>query len=130
MKKLDNYVKALNNLHVVREVEPPYTVLNTAGSVGLFEICFEQAWKAMKEILQQHGYGENRIGSPKQIIKLAFSAGMIDKQEEWLAMLESRNNVTHSYNEEIAIKIIEDVKEKYISLFEELKTEILKNWDL
>jgi len=129
MKKLENFVKALSNLYVVQEVEPPYTVMNTAGSVALFEICFEQAWKAMKEILQQHGYKESKVWSPKQIIKLAFSAGMIDDQEEWLAMLESRNDVAHSYNEKIAVKIIEAVKANYISLFEKLKNEILENWD-
>ncbi len=129
MKKLENFVKALDNLYAVQEVEPPYTVMNTAGSVALFEICFEQAWKAMKEILHNHGYGESKVGSPKQIIKLAFSAGMIDNQEKWLVMLESRNDVVHSYNEEIALQIIAAVKADYIGLFEELKAEILENWE-
>lgn len=129
MKKIENFVKALDNLYVVQEVEPPYTVMNTAGSVALFEICFEQAWKAMKEILQKHGYGESKVGSPKQIIKLAFSAGMIDNQEKWLVMLESRNDIVHSYNEEIALQIIAAVKADYIGLFEELKAEILENWE-
>lgn len=128
MKKLDNFVKALENLRVVQEIEPPYTVMNTAGSVALFEICFEQAWKAMKEALTENGYSESKIGSPRQIIKLAFSAGMINKQEEWLKMLASRNDVAHSYNEEIALEIIAAVKGEYISLFDDLRDELLENW--
>lgn len=128
MKKLDNFIKALENLRTVQEIEPPYTVMNTAGSVALFEICFEQAWKAMKEALTENGYSESKIGSPRQIIKLAFGAGMINKQEEWLKMLASRNDVAHSYNEEIALEIIAAVKGEYISLFDDLRDELLENW--
>lgn len=128
MKKLDNFIKALENLRTVQEIEPPYTVMNTAGSVALFEICFEQAWKAMKEALTENGYSESKIGSPRQIIKLAFGAGMINKQEEWLKMLTSRNDVAHSYNEEIALEIIAAVKGEYISLFDDLRDELLENW--
>ncbi len=128
MKKLDNFAKALLNLRAVQEVEPPYTVMNTAGSVALFEICFEQAWKAMKEALTANGYSESKVGSPRQIIKLAFSAGMINKQDEWLKMLASRNDVAHSYNEEIALDIIAAVKGEYILLFDDLQTELLENW--
>lgn len=128
MKKLDNFAKALLNLRAVQEVEPPYTVMNAAGSVALFEICFEQAWKAMKEALTANGYSESKVGSPRQIIKLAFSAGMINKQDEWLKMLASRNDVAHSYNEEIALDIIAAVKGEYILLFDDLQTELLENW--
>lgn len=128
MRKLDNFIRALDNLRVVQEVEPPYTVMNTAGSVALFEICFEQAWKVMKEVLTVNGYSESKVGSPRQIIKLAFSAGMINRQEEWLKMLASRNDVAHSYNEEIALEIIAAIKSDYISLFEDLQAEIQENW--
>ena len=52
-----------------------------------------------------------QTGSPKQILKLAYSAGMIQDEEKWLAMLVSRNDVTHSYNEEVALALIKCVKE-------------------
>ena len=50
------------------------------GMVGLYEICFEQAWKAMKEILQNAGYAEGATGSPKTILKTAYKAGMINEE--------------------------------------------------
>ncbi|MEY8312767.1 HI0074 family nucleotidyltransferase substrate-binding subunit [Oscillospiraceae bacterium 42-9] len=128
MKKFENFCKALDNLRLVRDLNEPYDVLTLTGSAALFEICLEQAWKAMKEILQEHGYGEAQTGSPKQILKLAYSAGMIQDEGKWLAMLVSRNDVTHSYNEEIALALIKRVKEAYIDLLEELKTEIETQW--
>ena len=82
----------------------------------------------MKGILQEHGYGEGQIGSPKQILKLAYSAGMIQDEEKWLAMLVSRNDVTHSYNEEIALALVRRVKEEYIDLLDALKVELEARW--
>lgn len=113
---------------MVKDTREPYDVITMTGSVALFEICFGQSWKAMKEILLDHGYSAGQTGSPKQIVKLAYSAGMIQDQDGWLKMLESRNDVVHSYNEEIARGIIENVKKSYISLFDKLKAEIANQW--
>ena len=64
--------------------------------VGLYEICFEQSWKAMKELLENFGYAEGATGSPRTILKTAYKAGMISDEELWLDALVSRNNVaTH-----------------------------------
>ena len=53
----------------------------------------------------------------------------LDVDEDcWLEALRDRNNVAHSYNEEIANNIIKDSKEKYIAMFEGLQREIEKNW--
>lgn len=52
--------------------EPPYAAITEAVMVSPFEICFEQSWKAMKERLECHGYGERKLGSPNSIIKLAY----------------------------------------------------------
>ena len=54
----------------------PNTVVLT-GLVGLYEICLEQSWKMMKEILEIHGYEEGATGSPKIILRTAYRAGMI-----------------------------------------------------
>ena len=49
MKKYENFKAALNNLKDIYDYEEPYSNVETAGIVGLYEICFEQAWKAMKD---------------------------------------------------------------------------------
>lgn len=128
MKKFENFCKALNNLQIIRDAEEPYDILTMTGGVALFEICFEQAWRAMKDILTDQGYSAAQTGSPKQILKLAYSAGMVQDEEKWLAMLASRNEVSHSYNEEIALGLMWTVKAKYIGMFEELQTELEEKW--
>ncbi len=128
MKKFENFCKALNNLQIIRDIKEPYDILTMTGGVALFEICFEQAWKAMKDILADQGYRAAQTGSPKQILKLAYSAGMVQDEEKWLAMLASRNEVSHSYNEEIALGLVRAVKADYIGMFEELKAELEEKW--
>ena len=128
MKKFENFCRALTNLHEIETKSPPYDATTTAGMVALFEICFEQSWKAMKERLERHGVGEKKIGSPRMVIKQAFAAGMIDDEELWLEMLTARNDVAHSYNEEVALEIIDASKTKFIALFEALKSELETNW--
>lgn len=64
------------NLKEIENKLPPYDTVVEAGMVALYEICFEQAWKAMKDRLEFAGYAENKIGSPRGIIKLAYQAIM------------------------------------------------------
>ncbi|MCP1103053.1 nucleotidyltransferase substrate binding protein (TIGR01987 family) [Aequitasia blattaphilus] len=128
MKKYDNFISALINLKDIYDYEEPYNTVVLTGLVGLYEICFEQSWKAMKEILSFNGFEESQTGSPRQILKLAYSVGMIKDQEKWLAALVSRNNVSHAYNKLIAQDIIKATKDVYYSMFIELKEELAQKW--
>ena len=128
MKKFDNFKAALANLKDVFSYNEPYGNVEIAGMVVLYEICFEQSWKMMKEILEIHGYEEGATGSPKIILRTAYRAGMIKNEDAWLSALQERNNVTHSYNEKIALGIVMRAKEEFYDMFCELKIEIDKNW--
>lgn len=128
MKKFENFQRALRNLEEIRKCKEPYEMIVLMGQVALFEICFEQSWKAMKELLEYNGYDESRTGSPRSILKLAYQAGMIDDEELWVEALASRNNVSHAYNEGIATKIVSETKAKYIDMFEALEEKVKSNW--
>ena len=128
MKKYENFCASLKNMKDIFEYEEPYNTVVLTGLVGLYEICFEQSWKMMKEILEIHGYEEGATGSPKIILRTAYKAGMIKDEENWLRALQERNNVTHSYNERIALGIVMRAKESFYDMFCELKKEIDKNW--
>ena len=128
MKKFDNFKSALNNLKDIFTYDEPYGNVEIAGIVGLYEICFEQAWKAMKDILTSHGFAEGETGSPRMILKTAYKAGMISDEELWLNALISRNNVAHAYNEAIALDIINQTKSNYYNMFVELEKTIEKDW--
>ncbi len=68
MKKYENFCNALKNLQDIYKYEEPYDNVILTGLVGLYEICFEQSWKLMKEKLGEYGYSESATGSPKTII--------------------------------------------------------------
>ena len=128
MKKFENFKASLANLKDIFSYQEPYGNVEIAGMVGLYEICFEQSWKAMKEILENYGYAEEATGSPRAILKTAYKAGMITDEEIWLDALVSRNNVTHAYNQAIAMEIINQTKEKYYDMFIQLEQTIEQNW--
>ncbi len=128
MKKYENFCHALQNLKDIYDYEEPYGNVELTGLVGLFEVCFEQAWKAMKEILENNGYDSAQIGSPRHIIKTAYQAGMIENENAWLDSLVSRNNVAHAYNKDIALDIIHATRDVYYQMFLELKEKIEQNW--
>ena len=112
MKKYENFCSALCNMKEIYKYDPPYDTVILTGLVGLFEVCFEQSWKMMKEILESHGYEEGATGSPKIILKTAYKAGMIKDEELWLR----------------ALGIVMRAKESFYDMFCELKKEIDKNW--
>ena len=128
MLKFENFCRALKNLESIRDYSEPYGTVELTGMVALYEICFEQAWKAVKEVLEQAGYAEGKTGSPKLILKTAYSAGILQDEALWLRALAARNNATHAYNEAIALEIVRETKEKYLSMFTALEHEIETNW--
>lgn len=128
MKKFENFCKALDNLEIITQYEEPYDTVTLTGLVGLYEVCFEQSWKAMKEILDNQGFEESKTGSPKKVLKTAYNAGIISEEDNWLDALQARNNVAHSYNESIALDIVRQTKTTFLELFQELKVELEENW--
>ena len=87
--------------------------LEIDGILHRFEFTFELAWKTMKDCLEEQGI-VGKIGSPREIIKEAFSAGLIDNGEVWIDMMLSRNELSHLYDEETSREIYDNMKEIYI----------------
>jgi nucleotidyltransferase substrate binding protein (TIGR01987 family) len=127
-KKYENFCKALANLEEGIKLSEPYTVVEQTGIVALFEICFEQSWKVMKAVLEDHGRTEEKIGSPRGIIKLAYQCKMLSDSEGWLKLLEARNILAHTYSDEQSLNVISSLKVEYIELFRKLKAELEENW--
>lgn len=127
MKKLDNFSKSLNALksadfELVNENE-----IYRMGVIGQFNLTFELAWKVLQAVLEEHGRLMDRIGSLRMVIKTAYQCGMISDCEGWLELLETRNILAHTYNDEQVLNAIRDVKAIHLSLFQDLKREIDEN---
>ena len=82
----------------------------------------------MKAVLEEHGRFEEKIGSPRAIIKIAFQCNMIKDEEKWLELLESRNILAHTYSDDDALQVIRKLKTDYFGLLSALKSEIDDNW--
>lgn len=128
MKKYEKFYMALDNLKDIYNYREPYDNVVLTGLVGLYEICFEQSWKAIKELLDMNGAPEGKTGSPKLILKTAYQMGMIQDEQLWLEALQARNNVAHAYNKAVALDIINSVKQSYYDMFCRLKNEMEQNW--
>lgn len=128
MKKYENFCSALDNMKEMYSYEEPYDTVVLTGLVGLYEICFEQSWKMMKELLEQHGYEEGATDSPKMILKTAYRAGMIADEDLWMQALRERNNVAHSYNQNIALGIVKLAKGDFYPMFCQLRKEVEEHW--
>ena len=87
MKKYENFCSALTNMQEIYNYDEPYDTVILTGLVGLYEVCFEQAWKLIKAVLEMHGYEQSATGSPKTILKTAYEAGMIKDETLWLKAL-------------------------------------------
>ena len=74
------------------------------------------------------GVSEAKTGSPKQVLKAAYQAGMLSDEALWLEALSARNNVAHASNQAIALDIVTAAKQTYYQMLPELKTELEANW--
>lgn len=124
VRKYEYFCKALNNLSEVEKKAPPYSVLELTGIVGLFEICFELSWKALREVLLIHGVIEASTGSPREIIKAGYKFHFLSDEETWLDMFKRRNEAIHIYNEELAVKLVALIFDEYIAAFVNLREEM------
>lgn len=120
MKDYDKFSMSLQNLKDIYKYEEPYETVVLAGLVALYKICFEQAWKAIKEFLEDNGVVEGKTGSPKMILKTACQLGLIQHEELWLNALQARNNAADAYNQAVALDIVKAVKNSFYPMFCEL----------
>lgn len=131
MRKVENFARAVDNRRTVESLGAPYTPLQLAGIANLFEIAFELSWKAMKETLSRYGYDTaKRMGSPQGVIQIAYQVGMVDDEVGWVQMLEDRSTLSHVYDENIALDVVERARTQHLRLFEVLAGELAENWPL
>ena len=117
IQRLDNYEKAVNVLERIFSISKKrkLTEAEKMGLIQSFEFTFELAWKLMKDFLVSKGIIEI-IGS-KDAIKQAFSDGIIQNGEVWMSMIDIRNETSHVYDEEIALRVVENISNLYIEEF-------------
>jgi nucleotidyltransferase substrate binding protein (TIGR01987 family) len=121
MKKFDNFSKCLKVLKKADFKQAFENEIYRIGVIGQFNLTFELSWKALQEVLRNHGVDGADVGSPREILQIAYKVGFISDSDSWLLMLRKRNLSVHVYNEEEAKELVSLVKERFISTFAALE---------
>lgn len=127
MKKFDNFS---SNLAVLRRAadQDLGNEFIISGIIDKFFIQFELGWKLLKELLRYEGRTAGATGSPREIIKAAYSCFDFLTEELWLDMLKDRNDMTHIYDGGQARKLADRIIRAYIPEFEQLNQAILTRY--
>lgn len=81
-----------------------------------FEFVTELSWKLMKKYLDENLVLE--VYSPRSVIKESYKQDLIENGELWLDILEDRNLTSHTYDENTANRIKDNIVNKYVLEFE------------
>lgn len=87
------------------------------SAIQRFEFTSELVWKTLKACLEEKG--ARGLYFPKDIIRSAFQARIIDDDPQWLAMVDTRNLTSHIYNENMAEKAYKELP-AYLPLIKKL----------
>lgn len=99
---LEDLEKAIKRLEeVLKEEKTPIT---RDSAIKRFELCFDLAWKAIKNFAKEQGV---ECYSPRSCFETGFQLKLIDEHEPWIDMLADRNLTVHLYDEAQADEIYE-----------------------
>jgi nucleotidyltransferase substrate binding protein (TIGR01987 family) len=112
--------KALSQLEIATSKEPAND-LERDGAIQRFEYTIELLWKVSKKVLEDNGIAAI---APKEVIRELANIGWINNPEEMIDFIKMRNETSHSYKEDVAIKVFEASKKFTIAC--KLLVDILK----
>lgn len=121
--RYNSFCKSLKNLEKSRCANPEQDFV-LAGTVQNYNLTFDLSWKVMKDIIVKHfGIINFAIGSPREVLQVAFQNGLIDN-DVWIKMLKARNNLMHDYDGALAEELFEEIITCFYAEFEKLKDKI------
>ena len=117
----ESFKKSIQGLEEVLSLEK--NDINRDSAIKRFEICFDLAWKSVKIKAKEEGM---ECYSPRECFKTAFQIGLIDYNDKWIEIIESRNLTAHIYKEEGAEKVYSYLPE-YLELFKKLSSKLIQS---
>ena len=124
-KRFESFKNSLHSLQEarVRDLTDSFVL---SGTSAKFSITFDLSWKVMKDILVQHYAITGFVtGSPREVLREAFQANMI-QGDEWMEMLKIRNQLVHDYDGIIVKEHCQSIVQIYISKFEQFEEYVEK----
>ena len=119
-QRLTNFERALRLLREAMANGPKaLNQLEKEGAIQRFEYCFELAWKTVKDYMEASGVVFDVV-MPRQVIKDAFAAKVLNDGAIWIAMLDHRNLLSHTYNPAVFEQAVEAIHLSYLPQLEQL----------
>ena len=120
-QRFENFEKAYGQFNTAILDFEKLSVLEKEGLIQRFEYTFELAWKTLKDYLESQ---EVVVRFPREVIKAAFHYELIQDGDIWMDMLEQRNLLAHTYNEERFNFAVTKVKEDYYKAISQVYHEL------
>lgn len=120
-QRFSNYKKALAQLKKFID-KGELSELEELGLIKSFEYVYELGWNVLKDFLENKG--QTNIFGSRDAIRMAFNLGLIDDGEGWMEMYKSRIKTSHTYNEDTAKEVVEDILANYYDIFVELEKKL------
>jgi len=95
-QRFQNFAKAYRFLRSALD-KPSLNDLERTGVIQAYEFTFELAWNTAKDYLNERGV---EAAFPRDVLKKAFQYELVTNGEVWMDMLEKRNLMAHSYDED------------------------------
>lgn len=110
LQRKENFDRAFKSLQKGFSKKPA-SQLEEAGLIKCYELTFELAWKTLKDYLTFQGH---EVRYPRETIKKAFELQLIADGHLWIEMLEDRNELAQTYNEEQVQEALFKIEEKFL----------------
>lgn len=124
-QRFQNFLKAFALLEEAVELShnKGLNELEEQGLIKRFEFTHELAWNVLKDYFEYQG-NTNLTGS-RDATREAFNKGVISDGEGWMEMIKSRNQSSHTYNEEVADELQDKILHTYYPLFVIFKNKMI-----
>ena len=121
LQRFQNFELALAQLDSAVELsrQRGLSELERQGLVHVFEFTHELAWNVMKDFLEESG--QSGIYGSRDATRSALAAELIKNGDLWMRMIASRNQTTHTYNEETVEDICSAIVNEYAGAFANLR---------
>jgi nucleotidyltransferase substrate binding protein (TIGR01987 family) len=116
-QRLQNFEKALQQLGKAVDLthRRGLSELEKQGLIQAFEFTHELAWSVMRDYFAYQG--NTAIMGSRDATREAFQKNLVTDGEGWMEMIQSRNQTSHTYNQEVADEIVQKVITLYYDLF-------------
>jgi nucleotidyltransferase substrate binding protein (TIGR01987 family) len=116
-QRFANYRRALARLTEAVELAHRRALsdLEKQGLIRAFEFTHELAWNIMKDYFAWQG--TVGLTGSRDATRESFEKGLVEDGEGWMEMIRSRNQASHTYNQQVADAISARIIGHYHPLF-------------